>query len=176
MKGILVGLSILLWTLLVSSTDGTVWLPGRGEEPGPAVGESAGGGEPDCNGNGVPDETDIGEGTSQDCNGNAVPDECDTAVTFGPPHEISNLAASAQRVFAADLDGDGDEDVLSASADDDTIAWYENTDGAGTFGPARTYRLDFFFAERHRTKSNFRITTNLELKCDAVPSITAAFD
>ncbi len=40
----------------------------------------------------------------------------------------------------------------------------------------RTYRLDFFFAERHRTQSNFRITTNLELKCDTVPSITAAFD
>ena len=30
-------------------------------------------------------------------------------------------------VFAADVDGDGDIDVLSASRyDDDTIAWYEN--------------------------------------------------
>ena len=29
----------------------------------------------------------------------------------------------------ADLDGDGDLDVLSASFDDDTIAWYENTGG-----------------------------------------------
>ncbi len=33
----------------------------------------------DCNGNGVPDECDIANGTSQDCNGNSVPDECDIA-------------------------------------------------------------------------------------------------
>jgi len=33
----------------------------------------------DCNGNGVPDGEDIGNGTSQDCNGNGVPDECDVA-------------------------------------------------------------------------------------------------
>ncbi len=30
------------------------------------------------------------------------------------------------RVFAADVDGDGDIDVLSASTIDDKIAWYEN--------------------------------------------------
>ena len=29
-------------------------------------------------------------------------------------------------VFASDVDGDGDMDVLSASAYDDKIAWYEN--------------------------------------------------
>jgi hypothetical protein len=29
-------------------------------------------------------------------------------------------------VFATDLDGDGDADVLSASFNDDKIAWYEN--------------------------------------------------
>ncbi|MEQ8766951.1 MAG: IPT/TIG domain-containing protein [Planctomycetota bacterium] len=32
----------------------------------------------DCNGNGVLDSRDIGEGTSQDCDGNRVPDECQT--------------------------------------------------------------------------------------------------
>ena len=32
----------------------------------------------------------------------------------------------ARAVFAIDLDGDGDMDVLSASTDDDKIAWYEN--------------------------------------------------
>ena len=37
-------------------------------------------------------------------------------------------------MYAADLDGDGDLDVLSASSDDDKIAWYEN-DGTGQFGP-----------------------------------------
>jgi hypothetical protein len=39
-----------------------------------------------------------------------------------------------QIVFSADLDGDGDMDVLTASYNDDKIAWYENTDGAGSFG------------------------------------------
>ena len=39
-----------------------------------------------------------------------------------------------------------------------------------------TYSLDFFFAERHRTQSNFRIVTNLELESASMPSVTAAFD
>ena len=38
-------------------------------------------------------------------------------------------------VYAADLDGDGDVDVLSSSLDDDKVAWYENIDGRGSFGP-----------------------------------------
>jgi hypothetical protein len=45
---------------------------------------------------------------------------------FGPQQVISAQANGAQSVFAADLDGDGDPDILSASADDDKIAWYEN--------------------------------------------------
>ena len=36
-------------------------------------------------------------------------------------------------VYAADLDDDGDFDVLSASSLDDKVAWYEN-DGSGGFG------------------------------------------
>ena len=55
--------------------------------------------------------------------------------TFGPRHTIENQASEARAVIAADLDGDSDMDVLSASLADDTIAWYENTDGAGSFGP-----------------------------------------
>src|SRR5262249_47284565 len=42
---------------------------------------------------------------------------------------ISTSAAGARSVSAADVDGDGDTDVLPASYDDDKIAWYEN-DGA----------------------------------------------
>lgn len=36
-------------------------------------------------------------------------------------------------VVAADLDNDGDMDLISASQDDDMIAWYENIDGLGSF-------------------------------------------
>jgi hypothetical protein len=58
----------------------------------------------------------------------------DGAGTFGGQQLITTLATGAESVFATDLDGDGDIDVLSASMSGDTIAWYENTDGAGTFG------------------------------------------
>jgi len=39
-----------------------------------------------------------------------------------------------------------------------------------------TYELTFFFAERHRTQSNFRIVTNLQLESIKMPTVTAAFD
>lgn len=37
----------------------------------------------DCNSNGIPDEYDIAEATSQDCNDNGIPDECDIAQCLG---------------------------------------------------------------------------------------------
>jgi len=55
--------------------------------------------------------------------------------TFGPQQVITTNTASARSVYSTDLDGDGDNDVLSASHSDNKIAWYENTDGLGTFGP-----------------------------------------
>jgi hypothetical protein len=57
--------------------------------------------------------------------------------TFGPQRVIAQSADSPKSVFAADLDGDGDTDVLSASISDDKIAWYENADGNGTFAAQR---------------------------------------
>ncbi|MFC1501985.1 T9SS type A sorting domain-containing protein [bacterium] len=54
--------------------------------------------------------------------------------TFGVQQVLTDSADSACSVYASDLDGDGDMDVLSASKLDAKIAWYENTDGQGTFG------------------------------------------
>ena len=54
-------------------------------------------------------------------------------VNFGAQHIISTDVMSARYVYAADLDGDGDQDVLSASSFDNKIAWYAN-DGSGNFG------------------------------------------
>ena len=45
------------------------------------------------------------------------------------PHTITTSADGLNYFYAADVDGDGDIDVLSASGTDDKIAWYEN-DGA----------------------------------------------
>jgi hypothetical protein len=52
---------------------------------------------------------------------------------FGSQQVITTAADYANSVFATDLDGDGDQDVLSASVLDDKIAWYENL-GGGAFG------------------------------------------
>jgi len=52
---------------------------------------------------------------------------------FGGQQVISTSAPAACSVYATDLDGDGDADVLSASWNDSKIAWYENL-GSGAFG------------------------------------------
>jgi len=52
---------------------------------------------------------------------------------FGNQQVITNSAINALNVFAIDIDGDEDNDVISASTGDDKIAWYENIDGNGTF-------------------------------------------
>ena len=62
--------------------------------------------------------------------------------SFGPQQVISRLADGARSVFAADLDRDGDVDVLSASFNDRKIAWYENADGQGSFGRQRIISRD----------------------------------
>ncbi|MCH7700152.1 MAG: VCBS repeat-containing protein [Planctomycetes bacterium] len=51
---------------------------------------------------------------------------------------ISTNALGARSVFAADLDGDGDIDVLSASDIDSKLAWYEND---GESPPSFTERV-----------------------------------
>jgi len=53
--------------------------------------------------------------------------------TFSGQQIISNTSDGASAVFACDLDGDGDHDILSASRNDKIIAWYKNMDGYGTF-------------------------------------------
>ena len=51
---------------------------------------------------------------------------------------ISTSADGARSVYAADIDNDGDIDVLSASLDDDKIVWYENDGASDPSFTART--------------------------------------
>lgn len=57
---------------------------------------------------------------------------------FGPPNIITNNngASTLAYAFAADLDGDGDNDIISAAGS--LINWYENLDGQGAFGTAQS--------------------------------------
>ena len=61
----------------------------------------------------------------------------EASVDFGPQQVI---ATEGNSVFAADFDGDGDSDVLSASEWDDKIPWHENRlnePAHGDFGPTQ---------------------------------------
>ncbi|MCH9661606.1 MAG: T9SS type A sorting domain-containing protein [Bacteroidetes bacterium] len=55
--------------------------------------------------------------------------------TFGPEQIISTNVDFPRSVFIADLDNDNDNDIITGSSSDGKVAWYENTDGAGNFGP-----------------------------------------
>lgn len=52
---------------------------------------------------------------------------------FAPARVVTEDLLGVRSVYATDLDGDGDTDLLSASEWRDGITWYENTDGNGTF-------------------------------------------
>lgn len=65
---------------------------------------------------------------------------------FGPSRSISASAGTVRSVFIADMDRDGDPDVLAASGDDDTIALHRNLDGNGNFGGREVVGTDGDYA------------------------------
>ncbi|WP_411030392.1 FG-GAP-like repeat-containing protein [Spongiimicrobium sp. 3-5] len=61
---------------------------------------------------------------------------------FAAPQIISSDVDRPLQVRFADLDGDMDMDVISTSRSDSKVAWYENTDGNGLFGPQEILKVD----------------------------------
>ena len=59
----------------------------------------------------------------------------DGAGTFGPQQIVSTASDYPWGLDAADLDGDGDPDLIVASINDDTVAWYRNLNTADPNDP-----------------------------------------
>ena len=53
------------------------------------------------------------------------------------PHSISQDSKNANMVHAADMDGDGDMDIITSSGSQNILSWYENLDGKGAFATKR---------------------------------------
>ncbi len=73
-----------------------------------------------------------------------IDEDCDTSGACSwqfTRHLISDDVPGARSVYAADLDDDGDEDVVAASAGRDRVLWFAN-DALGNFGPARVITSD----------------------------------
>ncbi|MGE0083816.1 MAG: FG-GAP-like repeat-containing protein [Desulfococcaceae bacterium] len=61
-------------------------------------------------------------------------------------HTVVNSFDGVNSVYATDLDGDGDTDVLGAASYADEIAWWENTAGNGSAWTKHTFDGSFDFA------------------------------
>lgn len=58
--------------------------------------------------------------------------------TFDAPTVMDASVNAPEFLGAMDLDGDGDNDAVVTSAGTQEVAWYDNTDGLGSFGPRQT--------------------------------------
>ena len=86
----------------------------------------------DSDGDGVVDADD-------NCPGVANPDQAESEPegSFGAPQIIATTGSQLRDVISADLDGDGDLDVIAPFAFGSSLLWYEKLDGDGEFGSAQ---------------------------------------
>lgn len=98
----------------------------------------------DLNGDGAPDAlSSYFSPTKLFWNENQIGESDADADGFGDEKVIANPSSSAAKLYAADLDGDGDEDALAALFGSDEVIWLENQVGesgadSDGFGPQQT--------------------------------------
>ena len=63
------------------------------------------------------------------------PNNAPSLGSFGSQIIIAFLPSRPRKLDAGDLDGDGDQDLAVVCSQGDTVAWFENLDGAGSFSP-----------------------------------------
>jgi len=108
----------------------------------------------------------------------------------GTPNRNFHFTFELHTTFTYDADGG---QTFSFRGDDDVFVFINGQlviDLGGVHGAVeqevqlnrlglvdgQEYTLDFFFAERHRTQSNFKITTNINLQNAELPTVSNAFD
>jgi len=78
------------------------------------------------------------------------------------PHSIITNADGAVSVYAVDVDGDGDMDVLSASRDDNKIAWYES-DLVSSVAILNEIPIEFSLSQNYPNPFNPSTTINYSI-------------
>jgi hypothetical protein len=66
----------------------------------------------------------------------------DNEGNFSVQKIITNAAINASSIFAADIDGDNDLDIIGGAEEGVQVSWYENEDGLGNFGPQQVITSD----------------------------------
>jgi hypothetical protein len=81
--------------------------------------------------------------------------------TFSSQKVVTTKAPGVQTISAADVDGDGDLDLLSASNKNGKLAWYENIDGKKAFSSQKVIA----------SQGNYRAVYATDLDVDGDPDL-----
>ncbi|MEZ6084407.1 MAG: exo-alpha-sialidase [Phycisphaerae bacterium] len=123
--------------------------------------------EADCNTNGIIDDIDIAEGTSEDCNNNSVPDECD----LGLDSVVNRTTPMALNTSAYTDAGSDFEPKLATDGAGNWIAvWQSTVNLGGTIGSDS----DIFYARS--IDNGFTWSAPAPLNSRADVDITDDFD